>query len=459
MFSVLARIIDVAAIAAGALVAAAMRHAKIVPLSDAQTIALAFNCLLAIWMFPAFGIYQSWRGKSLYDLFARVCLAWIAVEAVGILLSFSLHRADLFSRLWLATWAVAAVTLLIVSKALVYMVLKGLRRGGYNQRDVAVAGGHRYGRFLIEQMRHRPEAGFRPALLFDEDSDAHEERDVDGVPVERNLQAMLQQVRTQGIRELWLALPISKERTIHRIVMELRNDFVNIRFIPDVHSLALFSQPVVDLLGVPAINLAASPITDLSVLPKRVFDFLFAACVLAALAPLFAAIAVAVKCSSPGPVLFRQRRKGLDGNEFEIYKFRSMKQHSEHAGQVTQARRNDPRITRVGAFLRRTSLDELPQFINVLKGEMSVVGPRPHALEHDDIYKNLVRGYMQRYRIKPGITGWAQVNGFRGETDRVEKMRDRVRFDLHYMQNWSFQLDLKIVAMTMWKGFAGQNAY
>jgi len=459
MYSVLARIIDVAAIAGGALIAAALRHAKIVPLSDAQTIALAFNCLLAVWMFPAFGIYQSWRGKSLYDLFTRLCLAWIAVEAAGILLSFSVHRADVLSRLWLAWWAVGAVTLLIVSKALVYMVLKGLRREGYNQHDVAVAGGHRYGRFLIEQMRHRPEAGFRPVLLFDEDSDAHEEPVVDGVPVERNLQAMLDQVRAQGIRELWLALPISKERTIHRIVMELRNDFVNIRFIPDVHSLALFSQPVVDLLGVPAINLAASPITDLRVWPKRVFDFLFAAGVLAALAPLFAVIAIAVKCSSPGPVLFRQRRKGLDGNEFEIYKFRSMKVHTEHAGQVTQARRNDPRITRVGAFLRRTSLDELPQFINVLKGEMSVVGPRPHALEHDDIYKNLVRGYMQRYRIKPGITGWAQVNGFRGETDRVEKMRDRVRFDLHYMQNWSFMLDLKIVAMTMWKGFAGQNAY
>jgi putative colanic acid biosynthesis UDP-glucose lipid carrier transferase len=166
-----------------------------------------------------------------------------------------------------------------------------------------------------------------------------------------------------------------------------------------------------------------------------------------------------VKLSSKGPVFFKQRRKGLDGNEFEIYKFRSMKVHAEVAGQVTQARRNDPRVTRVGAFLRRTSLDELPQFINVLKGEMSVVGPRPHALAHDDIYKDLVRGYMARYRIKPGITGWAQVNGFRGETDRVEKMRDRVRFDLHYMQHWSFALDLRIVAMTMWKGFAGQNAY
>jgi putative colanic acid biosynthesis UDP-glucose lipid carrier transferase len=210
---------------------------------------------------------------------------------------------------------------------------------------------------------------------------------------------------------------------------------------------------------VPAINLAASPITDLHVLPKLVFDRLFAAVVLLALSPLLVAIAIAVKLSSPGPVFFKQRRKGLDGNEFEIYKFRSMKVHAETEGKVTQARRNDPRITRVGAFLRRTSLDELPQFINVLRGEMSVVGPRPHAIAHDDIYKDLVRGYMQRYRIKPGITGWAQVNGFRGETDRVEKMRDRVRFDLHYMQNWSFALDLKIVAMTMWKGFAGQNAY
>ncbi|MFC5429878.1 undecaprenyl-phosphate glucose phosphotransferase [Paraburkholderia denitrificans] len=459
MFSVLARIIDVAAIVAGALVAAALHHGRIVPLSDAESIVLAFNCVLAIWMFPAFGIYQSWRGKSLYDLFARVCIAWIAAEATGILLSFSVHRADSLSRLWLGWWAVASVVLLILAKALGYMVLKGLRREGYNQRDVAVAGGDRYGRFLVEQMRQHPEAGFRPVLLFDEDCDADVEATVDGVPVERNLPAMLDRVREHGIRELWLALPISKERTIHRIVTELRDDFVNIRFIPDVRALALFSQPVVDLLGVPAINLAASPITDLRVLPKRAFDWLFAACVLAALAPLLAVIAVAVKCSSPGPVLFRQRRKGLDGNEFEIYKFRSMKMHAESAGQVTQARRNDPRITRVGAFLRRTSLDELPQFINVLKGEMSVVGPRPHALEHDDIYKNLVRGYMQRYRIKPGITGWAQVNGFRGETDRVEKMRDRVRFDLHYMQHWSFMFDLKIVAMTMWKGFAGQNAY
>ncbi|MBB3257500.1 putative colanic acid biosynthesis UDP-glucose lipid carrier transferase [Paraburkholderia bannensis] len=459
MLSVLARIIDVAAIAAGALLAAALHHGRFVTLSDPESVALGFNCVLAIWMFPAFGIYQSWRGKSLFVLAARVCAAWIAVECTGILLSFSVHRADSLSRIWLAYWVVASVALLIVSKALVHMVLRSLRREGYNLKQVAVVGGPRYARFLIEQMKSRPEAGFHPALVYDEDTDADGNARLDGVPVERNLQAMLEFVREHDVRELWLALPITKERTIHRIVMAMRNDFVNIRFIPDVRSLSFFSQPVVDLLGVPAINLAASPVTDLSVLPKRVFDILFAGAVLVALAPLFALVGLAVKLTSKGPVFFKQRRKGLDGNEFEIYKFRSMKVHAEVAGQVTQARRNDPRVTRVGAFLRRTSLDELPQFINVLKGEMSVVGPRPHALAHDDIYKDLVRGYMARYRIKPGITGWAQVNGFRGETDRVEKMRDRVRFDLHYMQHWSFALDLRIVAMTMWKGFAGQNAY
>jgi len=181
--------------------------------------------------------------------------------------------------------------------------------------------------------------------------------------------------------------------------------------------------------------------------------------VLLCLAPLLIVLSVAVKLSSPGPVFFKQKRKGIDGNEFEIYKFRSMRVHKETAGHVTQAKKGDKRVTRVGAFLRRTSLDELPQFINVLRGEMSVVGPRPHALEHDDIYKDLVKGYMYRYRIKPGITGWAQVNGFRGETDRIEKMMGRVKLDLYYMQHWTFGLDMKIVAMTLWKGFAGANAY
>jgi len=465
MLSVLSRIIDIAMVALGALVAAAVHSGQWVWLDDMQRVSLAFDCLLVVVFFPALGIYQSWRGKPLMDLLLRVSGGWLMVETTGVLISFSLHRSDLLSRLWLMYWAVATVLLLIVTKTLVYTILKGLRREGFNHKAVAIVGGAPYGKFLIEQMRSRPEAGFSPVVVYDEEGplDPHKDpeavRTVEGVPVERDFATMIQLVRDRAIKELWLALPISKEKTIHRCVMELRNDFVNIRFIPDVRSLTLFNQPMVDLLGVPAINLAASPITDLRVLPKRVFDRLFAFGALAALSPLMLVIAVAVKLSSPGPVFFRQKRKGIDGNQFEIYKFRSMKMHVEAAGKVTQATRRDPRITAVGAFLRRTSLDELPQFINVLKGDMSVVGPRPHALEHDDIYKDLVKGYMHRYRIKPGITGWAQINGYRGETDRIEKMMGRVKLDLYYMQNWTFWLDLKIVVLTLWKGFVGGNAY
>jgi putative colanic acid biosynthesis UDP-glucose lipid carrier transferase len=465
MLSVLSRIIDIAMVALGALIAAAVHNGQWVWLDDMQSVSLAFDCLLVVVFFPALGIYQSWRGKPLMDLLFRVSGAWVMVETTGVLISFSLHRSDLLSRLWLLYWAAASIVLLIVTKALVYSVLKGLRREGFNHKAVAIVGGAPYGKFLIEQMRSRPEAGFSPLVVYDEDGSVDPYQDpeaaqaVEGVPVERDFAAMIQLVRDRAIRELWLALPISKEKTIHRFVMELRNDFVNIRFIPDVRSLTLFSQPMVDLLGVPAINLAASPITDLRVLPKRVFARLFAFGALTALAPLMLVIAVMVKLSSPGPVFFRQKRKGIDGNQFEIYKFRSMKVHAEVAGKVTQATRRDPRITAVGAFLRRTSLDELPQFINVLRGEMSVVGPRPHALEHDDIYKDLVKGYMHRYRIKPGITGWAQINGYRGETDRIEKMMGRVKLDLYYMQNWTFWLDIKIVVLTFWKGFVGSNAY
>jgi len=465
MLSVLSRIIDIAMVALGALIAAAVHNGQWVWLDDMQSVSLAFDCLLVVVFFPALGIYQSWRGKPLMDLLFRVSGAWVMVETTGVLISFSLHRSDMLSRLWLLYWAAATIVLLIITKALVYSVLKGLRREGFNHKAVAIVGGAPYGKFLIEQMRSRPEAGFSPLVVYDEDGpvDPYQDPDaaqaVEGVPVERDFATMIHLVRDRAIRELWLALPISKEKTIHRFVMELRNDFVNIRFIPDVRSLTLFSQPMVDLLGVPAINLAASPITDLRVLPKRVFDRLFAFGALTTLAPLMLVIAVMVKLSSPGPVFFRQKRKGIDGNQFEIYKFRSMKVHAEAAGKVTQATRRDPRITAVGAFLRRTSLDELPQFINVLRGEMSVVGPRPHALEHDDIYKDLVKGYMHRYRIKPGITGWAQINGYRGETDRIEKMMGRVKLDLYYMQNWTFWLDIKIVILTFWKGFAGSNAY
>jgi putative colanic acid biosysnthesis UDP-glucose lipid carrier transferase len=471
MLGVLSRMIDVALVSLGAFTAAALYAGHPVWLSDTQSIAMAFDGMLVVAFFPAFGIYRSWRGKPLGDLLWRTALAWVIVEAAGVLMSFSVHRADALSRAWLALWASTAITMLLVNKAFVYTALKRLRRHGFNQKPVAIVGSGRYATLLIERMKARPDAGFAPVCVFDDDDggcrdDVRDPRTaqrragaVAGVPFKRNFDELAELVKRRAIRELWLTLPMSREPTIHRIVTAFRHDFVNIRFIPDVSSLTLLNQEVVDLLGVPAINLAASPMGDVRALPKLVFDRLFALAALVALAPLMLVIAASVKLSSPGPVFFRQRRLGADGKSFEIYKFRTMKVHAEAAGRVTQATRHDPRITRVGRFLRRTSLDELPQFINVLKGEMSVVGPRPHALEHDDLYKDLVNGYMFRYRIKPGITGWAQIHGFRGETDRIEKMSGRVKLDLYYIQNWTFWFDIKIVVLTLWKGFSGSNAY
>jgi Undecaprenyl-phosphate glucose phosphotransferase len=209
----------------------------------------------------------------------------------------------------------------------------------------------------------------------------------------------------------------------------------------------------------PAINLAASPLSKRDRMAKEIFDRAFAAVALLVVSPVLLILAVAVKISSPGPVFFTQMRSGADGNAFRIYKFRSMRVHVEEHGSLRQANRNDPRTTRIGWFMRRTSLDELPQFFNVLRGEMSVVGPRPHALEHDEHYQSIVSGYIHRYRIKPGITGWAQINGFRGETDRIEKMQSRVEYDLFYLRNWSFALDLRIVLATIFRGFRHSNAY
>ena len=192
---------------------------------------------------------------------------------------------------------------------------------------------------------------------------------------------------------------------------------------------------------------------------KAAEDRILATLILVAISPLMLFIALGVKLSSPGPVLFKQKRHGWDGKPIKVYKFRTMRVHEEEEGKITQARRSDPRVTPFGAFLRRTSLDELPQFFNVLQGRMSIVGPRPHAVEHNEFYKEQVEAYMQRHRVKPGITGWAQINGWRGETDTLEKMRKRVEYDLYYIENWSLWFDLKIIFLTLFKGFVNKNAY
>lgn len=452
----LARIFDVAMIICGAAIASQIRFDNI----EAHRFYVAFVAFAAAFslaLFPSFGVYESWRGRSKIVLASQVSLAWLIVQACALVLMFSLHRLDYVSRLWFAYWTAMSGGLLIAGRLVTHAVLARMRNAGMNLHSVAVVGCGRHCESIIRKIDRSPASGFRASAVCNATPEAGPINT--RVPVFEDIVSFVNFVRTQNVNEVWLALPLSHERTILKYVNEFRDDLVNVRFIPDVRSLALFESGVTDLLGETAINLVASPLSPSALLQKELFDRVFAACALLAVSPLLICIALAIKLTSRGPVFFKQRRKGADGRVFQIYKFRSMRVHAEQAGVVRQATRNDPRVTRVGAFLRRTSLDELPQFFNVLRGDMSVVGPRPHALEHDDLYQKVVSGYIHRYRIKPGITGWAQINGFRGETDRIEKMEGRVAHDLYYLGNWSFGLDMRIIAATIFKGLRHTNAY
>ncbi|HDR9204238.1 undecaprenyl-phosphate glucose phosphotransferase [Burkholderia vietnamiensis] len=452
----MARLVDIAVIVAGSLLASQFRY-QTVSESHFDSALVTFSIAFALVLFPAFGVYESWRGRSMLRLSGKISLAWFAVQACGIVLMFSLHRSDVISRLWFVYWTAMTGSALIASRIGTHLFLRSVRHAGINLRRVAVVGHAQHCQQVIRNIEESPASGFRPAAVFDL------QPVVAGasprVPVFTELDEFAKFVRETGVQEIWLALPLSEEATILRFVNAFGDDLVNIRFIPDVRSVALFDGEMVDLMGAPAINLVASPLPRNAMWKKELFDRLFAAVALIGLLPVMVVIAIAVKLSSRGPVFFKQYRKGADGREFQILKFRTMRVHVEQAGVVTQATKTDSRITRVGRFLRKTSLDELPQFLNVLRGEMSVVGPRPHAIEHDRLYQKVVDGYIHRYRIKPGITGWAQVNGYRGETDRLEKMQKRVEYDLYYLRNWSFALDMRIVLATVAKGLVNANAY
>lgn len=250
---------------------------------------------------------------------------------------------------------------------------------------------------------------------------------------------------------------VNQPRILH-LVDELRDSTASIYFVPDVFIFDLVQARLDDVNGVPVIAVFESPLTGINAVQKALFDTIMATLILLLIWPILLVIAIAIKLTSPGPVIFKQRRYGMDGEEILVYKFRSMSV-CEDGTQIDQASRDDQRITRLGGFLRRTSLDELPQFINVLQTRMSIVGPRPHAVAHNEMYRGLIPGYMWRHKVKPGITGWAQVNGYRGETKALEKMEGRVQYDIDYLRNWSLSLDFYIIIRTILLVLRDRNAF
>jgi putative colanic acid biosynthesis UDP-glucose lipid carrier transferase len=277
-------------------------------------------------------------------------------------------------------------------------------------------------------------------------------------PVLARIDELPQVVKRHRIELVYLALPMVGGPRQQALLDALRDTTASVYFVPDMFVTDPIQGRVDSVSGMPVLGVCDSPFTGAAGLVKRASDIVLSIAILAAIAPLLAVLTLCVRLSSPGPVIFKQRRYGLDGEEIVVYKFRSMTV-TEDGAEMRQCAQSDSRLTRLGAFMRRTSLDELPQFINVLQGRMSIVGPRPHAVAHNELYRKLIKGYMQRHKVRPGVTGWAQVNGLRGETVTLERMRARIDHDLDYLRNWSLRLDLYIVAKTAWVVLKGDNAH
>ena len=406
-----------------------------------------------------YGLYKSWRLSPQFDEVRSLLSVWIMVAGTLLMVAFATKTSEIFSRFVVIVWFVAAPLVLTGIRFTVRTVLSRVRRHGANTRSVAIVGNNSIGHRLIKHFDATPWAGLVVKGFYDARRTETSSVEVDGETYSLNtLDVLLQQARSGEIDSVYVALPLSSERIIEEVVNKLADSTASVYVVPDSFASELMQARWIDFGGMPMLSVHETPFYGLHGWLKRAEDIVLSSLILLLISPLMLGIAVAVKATSPGNVLFKQRRYGLNGAVVEVWKFRSMTV-CEDGENLQQAKKGDARITPLGAILRRTSLDELPQFFNVLQGSMSVVGPRPHAVTHNEQYRQLIKGYMLRHKVKPGITGWAQINGWRGETDTLNKMKKRVEFDMAYIQNWTLWFDLKIVFHTMFRGFVGKNAY
>lgn len=416
-------------------------------LDDAAGLEQLYAALVAIagMLLAVFSdsVYKSWRVNDLGVMLRSIVVVWTSIWLMLLLGLFLTKYANEVSRFWFVVWGGGALITLLLQRFLVYLSLRWLRKQGYNFKTVLLVGNGA----MKEQVTQAIEAAAWSGL-----------RIVGQISV-ADLTTYAKLPEDEQPHEIWLCIPLSDESGIKQAMDLLRFSLANIRLVPDWFSLKLLNHGISEAVGIPMLDLSHSPVTGMVWLLKAIEDRVLAGIIFIAISPLMILIALAIKLTSPGPVFFKQKRHGWNGEVINVYKFRSMVVHKEAKEKITQAIKSDARVTPLGGFLRRTSLDELPQFINVLQGRMSIVGPRPHAVEHNEHYKEKVPRYMLRHKVKPGITGWAQIHGFRGETDTLEKMEKRVEYDLYYIEHMSIWLDLQIIATTILKGFIHRNAY
>lgn len=383
------------------------------------------------------GVYQSWRGAALPTILTKVSLAWVAVVGLLLVWLFAFKLSHDFSRVWFMIWVFVALFLLCFARLIIYWVLRQFRRHGFNVKRVIVIGRGEAADLIHRRMHDAGWTGFHVVHFLHELNDDS-----------------LMLLHKESFDEVWLALSVSDGEQLRKILHELRHSTAAIRFVPDMFTFRLINHGVNEIMGIAMYDLSTSPMTGVNNLLKWLEDKAISACILVLISPLMLLLSIGVKMSSPGPVFYRQERIGLNNQPFYMLKFRSMPVDVEKAG-VQWGGGSRKATTWFGQFIRRTSLDELPQFINVLKGDMSIVGPRPERPMFVEQFKDEIPGYMKKHLVKAGITGWAQVHGWRGDTD----LQTRIEYDLYYIENWSVWLDLKIIVMTVFKGFVNKNAY
>ncbi|MFD1121339.1 undecaprenyl-phosphate glucose phosphotransferase [Methylophilus flavus] len=394
--------------------------------------------------------------KSFFSMCRDVIAQWLLIAFFVLIFAYVTRYITLYSEQMILAWLIITPLAQIAALQLLKWASPKLIEWQGPPQNTLIVGLNEQGILLADNLKEDYYQRINVLGFFEDRSPARLEEQAD-YPVLGSLNELSTYLRLHTVHKLYIALPMSSHPRILKMLDDLKDTTTSIYFVPDIFVTDLIQGRVSEVNGIPVVSVCDTPFTGMDGFTKRTADVLFSLFVLILISPILLIIAIGIKLTSPGAIIFKQRRYGLDGQEILVYKFRSMTV-TEDGGKVTQATKNDQRITPLGAFLRKTSLDELPQFINVLQGRMSVVGPRPHAVAHNEEYRKLIKGYMVRHKVKPGITGWAQVNGFRGETDTLEKMEQRVHYDLEYLRNWSPRLDMLIVAKTVWLTVVGQDS-
>jgi len=404
-------------------------------------------------------LYRSWRSDPLHVESTRILLCWGIAAIVTGSTAYVIDQGASFPHELAWRWLVAAPVILVTTRISIRMALRLARIRGHNFRRTAIVGSTRIAARLADTIKGAPWLGLRFVGIYD-DRDSQDTRDYPPLRelISGNIDALIKAAEEGDVDCVYITLPLRAELRIRDLIDRLSELPISVLYVPDFFVFNMLHAQWQQIGNLHIVNVVTTPFLGVSGLTKRLEDIVLSSLILCIIAIPLVLIAVAVKVTSPGPVIFRQRRFGLNGKEFEIWKFRTMTV-TEDGANFAQAKPGDARITPLGNFLRRTSLDELPQFINVLQGHMSIVGPRPHPVALDEQHRSLIPRYYFRHKIRPGITGLAQINGFRGQTDTLDKMQKRIEYDIEYIDQWSLLLDFKIILLTILRGFINKNAY